>query len=331
MELYLKRVLLTGAAGFVGRQLAHQLITSGYQVVGVVRNSDQVLQINDLVTSCLIKTIDPHMMFNDELFGIDTIIHLAARVHVMSEVAKDPLEEFRRVNLRGTETLARHAALAGVKRFVLLSSIGVNGENSGDRPYTELDQPNPHNPYSVSKYEAELALKEIAKQTGIEVVIIRAPLVYGPDNPGNFLSLLGIVSKGIPLPLAKVQNNRSLIYVGNLVDALTVCAAHPAAVGRTYLISDGEDVSTPELIRRIAAALDVSARLFSVPIPLMRLAGKLTGKSSVVNRLTGSLTVDSLKIRQELGWVPPFTVDEGLAETALWYKNRHKSHDQTNR
>ncbi|MBC8017858.1 MAG: NAD-dependent epimerase/dehydratase family protein, partial [Verrucomicrobia bacterium] len=218
----------------------------------------------------------------------------------------------------GTERLALQAAQAGVKRFIFMSTVGVNGNSSGEKSFTESDDPQPHNSYSVSKYEAELVLQRISQKTGIELVIMRAPLVYGPGNPGNFLSLLRLVSKGIPLPFASIKNRRSLIYVGNLVDALATCAVHPAAAGQTYLVSDGEDVSTPELIRRTAAALGVPARLFPLPVSLMRLAGKLTGKSGAVNRLVGSLTVDSTKIRQELGWIPPFTMEEGLAETARW-------------
>jgi len=240
----------------------------------------------------------------------------------MRESSTDPLQEFRKVNLHGTERLALQAAKAGVGRFEFMSTIGINGDNSGAKSYAESDQPHPHNSYSVSKYEAELALKEISKQTGMEVVILRAPLVYGPGNPGNFLSLLRVISKGIPLPLASVTNKRSLIYVGNLVDALATCAVHPEAAGKTYLVSDGEDVSTPELIQRTAKELGEPARLFPFPISLMRLAGKLTGKSGAVNRLAGSLTVDSSKIRRELRWVPPFTMEEGLRETAGWFKKK---------
>ena len=226
------------------------------------------------------------------------------------------------MNLQGTECLARQAAKAGVKRFVFMSTIGVNGDNSGDNPYTEYDQPYPHNPYSVSKYEAELALKKISDQTGMEVVVIRAPLVYGPGNPGNFLLLLRIISKGIPLPLASIKNKRSLIYVGNLADALTLCALHPVAADKTYLVSDGDDVSTPELIRRIASNLGVQTRLLPFPVSLMKLAGRLTGKSGTVNRLAGSLTVNSSKIRKELEWEQPFTMEMGLACTARWFKKQ---------
>jgi nucleoside-diphosphate-sugar epimerase len=230
-----------------------------------------------------------------------------------------------------------------------MSTIGVNGDNSGDKPYTREDVAHPHNPYSISKYEAELALRQISIETGMEVVIMRAPLVYGSGNPGNFLSLLRVVSKGIPLPLDSITNKRSLIYVGNLVDALATCATHPAAAGKTYLVSDGEDVSTPELLRRVARALNVPVRLFPFPVSWMTFVAKLLDNfgfwilnfglfkskarnsesriqhskfTGAVDRLVGSLVVDSSKIRLELGWVPPFTMGEGLRETAAWYKKQ---------
>ena len=312
--------LVTGASGFVGSILCRRLLAEGLHVRGTLLESESPLSLPDGVDPVIIEPLGPDTTWQHALSGIHTIIHLAARVHIMKETFTDPLQEFRRINLYGTERLARQAAQTGVKRFVFMSTIGVNGDNSGDRPYSEDDVPHPHNPYSVSKFEAELALQKISQETGMEVVIIRAPLVYGPMNPGNFLSLLQIVSKSMPLPLASIHNNRSLLYIGNLVDALAACATHPNAAGQTYLVSDGEDVSTPELIRRTAAALGVPARLLPVPVSLMRLIGKLTGRSATVNRLTGSLAVDSSKIRRDLGWKPPFTMEEGLQATAQWFK-----------
>lgn len=317
------RILVTGASGFVGRTLCVKLLAEGSFVRGTILANELETTLVAGTEPNVIESLGLHADFQHALADIDTVVHLAARVHVMQETAIDPLQEFRKVNLHGTERLARQAAQAGVKRFVFMSTIGVNGDNSGDKPYTEGDVLHPHNPYSVSKYEAELALKEISGQTGMEVVIIRAPLVYGPDNPGNFLSLLRIVSKGIPLPFGTIQNKRSLIYVGNLVDALASCATHPAAAGKTYLVSDGEDVSTPELLLRVARALGVPSQLVPFPVSLIKLAGKLTGQNRAVNRLTGSLSVDSSKIRQELGWRPPFTMGEGLRETATWF-NRER-------
>lgn len=315
-------ILITGATGFVGRHLCERLLAHGFGVRGTILMSENICSLVNGVESITIESIGVDTPWRHALADIGTVFHLAARVHVMQETATDPLQEFRTVNLHGTEILARQAAQVGVKRFVFMSTIGVNGDNSGQKPYTVADDLRPHNPYAVSKHEAELTLQRISKETGMEVVIIRAPLVYGSGNPGNFLSLLGIISKGIPLPLASIKNKRSFIYVGNLVDALATCAVHPAAAGQTYLVSDGEDVSTPELIRRTASALRVPAHLLPFPVSLMKLAGWVTGKSGAVNRLTGSLTVDNSKIRQELGWVPPFTMEEGLGETGRWFKNK---------
>lgn len=316
----LKNILVTGATGFVGSALIKRLMRENARLIATALTGEDVGHLHSKVERVTVEPLSESSDYTTALQDVDIAIHLAARVHIMKEAATNPLQEFFKVNLHGTERLARQAAKAGVKRFIFMSTIGVNGDNSGDNPYTESDQPYPHNPYSVSKHEAELVLQRISQETGIEVVIMRAPLVYGPGNPGNFLSLLRIVSKGIPFPLASVTNRRSLIYVGNLVDAMAICATHPAAAGQTYLVSDGEDVSTPELIRLTAKALGISARLFPLPLTLMRLAGKLTGKNGAVNRLTGSLTVDSSKIRRELGWVPPFTMDEGLRITAEWFK-----------
>src|SRR6266702_319253 len=315
-------ILVTGATGFVGRFLCYRLLAQGLRVRGTLLTSENPSSLVNGVEPVRVEPLGADTPWCDALTGVNTVIHLAARVHIMRESSTDPLQEFRKVNLHGTERLALQAAKAGVGRFEFMSTIGINGDNSGAKSYAESDQPHPHNSYFVSKYEAELALKEISKQTGMEVVILRAPLVYGPGNPGNFLSLLRVISKGIPLPLASVTNKRSLIYVGNLVDALATCAVHPEAAGKTYLVSDGEDVSTPELIQRTAKELGEPARLFPFPISLMRLAGKLTGKSGAVNRLAGSLTVDSSKIRRGLSWVPPFTMEEGLRETAGWFKKK---------
>ena len=312
-------VLITGATGFVGSILIKRLLKENVRLTAAVLPGEDAGHLPEAVARITVEPLSDSSDYTTALQDVDTVIHLAARVHIMQETATDPLHEFRKVNLHGTERMALQAAHAGVKRFVFMSTIGVNGDNSGDKPYTGDDYPHPHNPYSVSKYEAELALQQISMETGMELVIIRAPLVYGPGNPGNFLTLLRIVSKKFPLPLASISNKRSLIYVGNLVDALATCAVNPSAAGKTYLVSDGEDVSTPELIRRTATALGVPTRLLPVPVSLMTFAGKLTGKSGAVNRLTGSLTVDSSKIRRELGWVPPFTMEEGLRETAKWF------------
>ncbi|MDD2367408.1 MAG: NAD-dependent epimerase/dehydratase family protein [Desulfuromonadaceae bacterium] len=339
---------ITGAPGFVGTSLIKRLLQENVRITAAVLAGENSEHLSVAIKRIIVAPLSESSDYTTALQNIDIVIHLAARVHVMQETATDPLQEFRKVNLHGTEQSARQAAQAGVKRFVFMSTIGVNGDNSGDRPYTEGDVPHPHNPYSVSKYEAELALRQISIETGMEIVIIRAPLVYGPGNPGNFLSLLRIVSKSIPLPLASIQNKRSLIYAGNLVDALATCATHPAAVGKTYLVSDGEDVSTPELVRRVACALEVPARLLPLPVSVMKFCARLLDNflfwiwnfvfksktdnsksknqhskfTGAINRLTGSLTVDSSKIRHDLGWVPPFTMVEGLSETAGWFRKK---------
>lgn len=272
------------------------------------------------------------------------VVHLAARVHVMHDTVTEPLAEFRKVNVIGTERLAKKAATEGVRRFVFVSSIKVNGEKTSFlnhhaqqissnplsmrenlRSFLEDDAPNPQDPYAVSKWEAEQILRQIAQETGMEVVIIRPPLVYGPRVGANFLKLLKLIKKGMPLPFGLIDNQRSLIYVGNLVDAIITSLEHPAAAGQTYLVSDGEDVSTPELIRRIATSLGRPARLLPIPPALLRFAGHLTGKSAQVERLLDSLVIDSSKIRRELGWVPPFTMEQGLAETAQRFQGSSRA------
>ncbi len=315
------RILVTGATGFVGHFLCKRLLAEGFSVRGTLRASVNPSSLVDGVEPVTVKSLGADTPWSHAMAGVDTIIHLAARVHIMDDPSTDPLTEFRNINVAGTARLAGEAAKAGVKRFVFISSIKVNGEESS-KPYTTDSPSLPSDPYGISKWEAEQALRIIEAETGLEVVIVRPTLVYGPGVKANFLNMMKIITKGIPLPLASVANKRSLIYVGNLVDALTICAIHPAAAGQTYLVSDGEDVSTPDLIRRTAKALELPARLFPVPASFIRLAGKLSGKSSAVNRLTGSLTVDSTKIRRELGWKPPFTLDEGLAETARWFKGQ---------
>ncbi len=318
----LRRILVTGAAGFIGRALCARLLADGFLVRGVVRELSRSVGVSQSTEIVPIGSIGPDTDWTDVICGVDSVIHLAARVHIMQDTAMDPLQEFRRVNLHGTERLARQAAQAGVKRFVFMSTIGVNGSTSGSRAFNESDDLSPHNPYSVSKLEAERGLREISAKTGMEVVVVRAPLVYGPGNPGNFLSLLRIIAKGVPLPLASVCNLKSFLYVDNLADALVCCATHPNAAGQTYLVSDGEDVSTPELIKRVAAALGKPVRLLPFPPELMRIAGKVIGKGPAVERLLGSLTADIGKIKHELGWKPPYTMDEGLKETAEWFKRQ---------
>ena len=313
-------ILITGASGFVGHRLCAKLLAEGWTVRGTLLPDETLAALPPDVEPALVEPLGPDTPWQQALTGVDTVVHLAARVHIMDDPVSDPLTEFRKVNTEGTARLAAEAARCGVKRLVFISSIKVNGEET-DTPYTEESPAKPADPYGISKWEAEQALRQIEAETGLEVVIVRPTLVYGPGVKANFLKMMQAIKRRIPLPFASINNQRSLIYVGNLVDALATCATHPVAAGKTYLVSDGTDVSTPELIRQTAAALAVPARLLPFPVSLMRLAGKLTGKNGAVNRLTGSLTVDSSKIRRELGWVPPFTMEEGLKETAEWFKD----------
>lgn len=313
-----QHLLVTGANGFVGRVLTQRLLDAGYTVRGTLLPGESPDSLISGVIPTVVAPLGPDTVWKHALEGVDAVIHLAARVHVMDDRAADPLQIFREVNRDGTVRLAREAAVAGVKRLVFVSSIKVNGEES-PATYHAASPFNPQDPYAVSKMEAELGLRRIEAETGLEVVVVRPTLVYGPGVKANFLQMMKIISRGIPLPLASIKNKRSLIYVGNLVDALVTCATHPKAAGQTFLVSDGEDVSTPELIRRTASALGVPARLLPFPVSVMKLAGRLTGRKGAVNRLTGSLTVDSSKIRQELDWKPPFTMKQGLLETAEWF------------
>lgn len=315
-------VLVTGASGFVGKALCERLAACGHRTRATVRDGAGT-GLRGCEVAC-IPDISADTDWTKALTGVATVIHLAARVHVMHEKAPDALAEFRRVNVAGTERLARSAAANGVKRLVYVSSIKVNGESTcGNDRFAESDAPSPQDPYGISKYEAELALHRIADETGLEVVILRPPLIYGAGVKGNFAQMLKVLARGIPLPLASVRNLRSLVYVGNMVDAAIACAAHPAAAGQTYLVSDGEDVSTPELLRRLGTAMECPAKLFPCPSSWLRLAGRLTGKSEQIGRLQESLRIDSGKIRRQLNWNPPYTLQQGLQATAEWYRNTH--------
>lgn len=312
-------VLVTGATGFVGHFLCERLLSEDFAVRGTILESESTSYLVNGVEPVKVEPLGAETPWSHALEGINTIIHLAARVHIMDDPSADPMTEFRKANVDGTARLAREAAKASVKRLVFVSSIKVNGEEC-TTPYMSDSTPNPSDPYGTSKWEAEQILRKIENETGLEVVIIRPTLVYGPGVKANFLNMIKTINRGIPLPLASIKNKRSLIFIGNLVDALSTCAVHPDAAGKTYLVSDGENVSTPELIRQTASALGVPVRLFALPVSIMKLAGKLTGKSGAVKRLTGSLTVDISSIGQELGWKPPFTMEEGLRLTAEWFK-----------
>lgn len=306
-------VLLTGATGFVGKALTQRLLANGlYSLVAVSRRQkvDLPLGVKLVLGADLAQEPD----WCSILKGVDVVVHLAARAHVINDKATDPLSVFRRVNTEGTLTLARQAVTAGVRRFVFISSIGVNG-NRNTRPFTELDTPRPAEPYAISKLEAEQGLRQLAIGTDMEVVIIRPPLVYGPNAPGNLGSLIRGVNKGIPLPLGAIHNRRSLVALDNLVDFIVTCIDHSAAANQTFLVADGEDLSTTELLIRIATALGRPSLLLPVPQNILKACLKIIGKGGMARRLCGSLQVDITKSRTLLGWNPPISVDEGLRRT----------------
>ena len=287
----LSNVLVTGSTGFVGGALICRLRPMSSQLV-LPRQLD--------ITAA-------------EISGISTIIHLAARVHVMHDTATDPLAAFREVNVDTTLQLASQAAAAGVRRFVFVSSVKVNGEaTAADHPFTERDAPAPQDAYALSKWEAEQGLRQIAASTGMEVVIIRPPLVYGPGVKANFAALMRAVQRGVPLPLGAVRNLRSLVGLDNLVDFIITCAHHPAAANQTFLVSDGADISTPDLVRAMARAAGRPARLLWVPVGVLASLASLLGKRAAVDRLCSSLQLDISKARELLQWTPPVTLEEGL-------------------
>jgi len=295
------RILVTGAAGFIGQSLVAHLRRGGRDVLPVTR--DMVARMPD----------------------VDAVVHLAARAHVVADKAADPLEEFRRVNVMETERLADAAVRGGVRRFVLVSSIGVLGNDSGGRAFTAADPPHPSEPYAVSKWEAEQRLLERVAGTAIEAVIVRPPLVYGPGVKGNFLRLLRLVNSGLPLPFAGLEARRSFVGLQNLCGLLEACIDHPAAAGRVLLAADGEDVTLPELLDAIARGLGRPARLFKVPWLLVESFASMAGRREDLARLVGSLRVDASETRQVLGWQPHVRFDAGIREMAEWYLAREAS------
>ena len=268
--------------------------------------------------------LDPDTDWTRILDGQEAVIHLAARVHVMQETDPDPDVAYYRVNVSGTLRLAEAAAAAGVKRFVFLSTVKVNGEATGERPFTENDAPAPQDSYGHSKWEAEQGLRQLSDRTGLEVVILRPPLVYGPEVKGNFFSLLRLCASGVPLPFGLVRNFRSLIYVENFVDAICQVLERPEAVGRTFMVRDGQDLSTPELCLQLCTGLERSCRLLPVPVSLLRGLVAMTGRGAMVDRLVGDLKVDDSCIRRELGWIPPVDASTGLRNTGSWYRDRER-------
>lgn len=314
------RLLVTGAGGFVGRALCADLSRRNNSVLGAVRTARAPKADIEWVSAGDISGSTDWVRL---VKGVETVIHVAARVHVMQDNAADPLAEFRKVNVDGSLNLARQAADAGVKRFVFMSSVKVNGESTqAGHCFTEMDAPGPQDAYGQSKHEAELGLQKIAAQSGMEVVIIRPPLVYGPGVKANFAALMRAVQKGWVLPLGAVHNQRSLVALDNLVDFVVTCASHPLAANQTFMVSDGHDLSTTELVCGLADALKAPKRFLPAPVWLLEAGATLLGKREAVQRLCGNLQVDISKARRLLGWMPPVSVDEGLRRAVSTMVNR---------
>ena len=312
-------VLVTGANGFIGKALCRRMLAEGWHVRAAIRSfakKDVLPKGVEIVES---GTIDSDTKWGPAVDGMDAVVHLAAKVHVKDESSADPITEYRKINVAATKQIAQISGSFRSRRFIYMSSIKVNGEGKSD-PYAAEDRPAPADPYALSKLEAEQELLRIAGKTGLELVVLRPPLVYGPEVKANFLQLIKLIDRGIPLPLAKVKNHRSFIFLGNLVDALLVCLVHPKAAGKTFVLSDNIEISTPELIQKISAALGKPSRLFPFPPDLLRLMGRVTRRSKTVSRLLDTLMVDNTKIQAELGWNPPYAMEEGLKETIRWYQ-----------
>ena len=307
------RVLVTGASGFVGAALCRELSGRGHHVRAAVRRPIPPGADLPGLEQVLVEDVGVRLDWSPLLRGVDAVVHLAAVAHRGTRE-----DEIRRVNLDATMRLAQ-SACRQVRRFVFMSSVKVHGEDSGDGAYKETDPTRPEDAYGRSKLEAERSLADLAAKSGTELATIRPPLVYGPAVKGNFLRLLRWIDSGLPLPFAGVQNRRSLVYVGNLVDAVARCVEHPRGLG-PFLVSDDETVSTSDLVSRAARAFERPARLVRVPATMLRFAGAITGRGEEIRRLTGSLAVDISRARDLLAWAPPFSLDRGLAETARWFR-----------
>jgi nucleoside-diphosphate-sugar epimerase len=324
----MSRVLVTGASGFLGREVCARLLGSGHTPVAGLRGLDRCQAVRDSVPGISdfrilgdLSSECSESSVVDALEGIDTVVHLAARVHVLRDSVANPLNAFRATNVDGTRKIAAAAANNhGVKRFVFVSTAKVNGESTKTKPFSEEDPEDPCDPYAVSKWEAEKELRCLGDQTGLEMVIIRPPLVYGPGVRANFLRLIRMIDRGLPLPIPETTNRRSMIGVQNLADFLVQCVCQQRAANHTYLVSDGEDLSIRELIGRLGSALGHKVRFLPISPSLMRIAGKVARKEEEISRLLDSLSIDSSNARRSLDWHPPLTVDEGLETTARWYR-----------
>jgi len=312
------KVLVTGATGLIGRALCPLLRSRGFAVRAAVRGRAALAADIEVAT---IDALGPATHWSAAVSGADAIVHLAGRAHVLGDVGPDEAATVHAMNVEATAHLARAATRAGVRRFVFVSTAKVHGEQNVGGPWIEQDPPAPQDLYAQSKWEAEQTLTQLSRTSALEVVILRPPLVYGPGVKANFLRLLRTVDRGLPVPLGAIRNRRSLVYVDNLADAIATCLDRPAAANRTFLVSDGEDVSTPELIRRVAAALDRPARLVSVPLWMLRVGARMLGRSADFERLAGDLAVDASAIRRDLRWQPLHSMQAGLEATAKWYRS----------
>jgi UDP-glucose 4-epimerase len=317
----MENLLVTGANGFVGRMFTRRALSAGHQVTAAVRTWNAAEQGCALHTAA-VGDIDECTDWSKALRGVTGVIHLANRAHIMNDRAPDPLREFRRVNVVGTRRLAQCAAEHGVRRLVYVSSVKVNGERTskGSGGFRESDRPHPVDPYGVSKLEAEVELAEVAARTGLEIAIVRPPLVFGPGVRANFLRFMRAVDRGVPLPLGAVDNRRSLVSVWNLADLLLTCVLHPNAPGNVFFASDPRPVSSSELARLLAHALGRRPRILNVPLAALHSFAALVGRTTQVRRLCDSLEVDVLKAKQYLDWSPALSLEEGLQRTANWYK-----------
>jgi nucleoside-diphosphate-sugar epimerase len=315
------RICLTGSTGFVGKKLCNYLLKNYHQILAPIRNKNlKILPQQKNLNFIHIENRGINKSYSQSLNKVDVVIHCAARSHIMKENKNDCLQLYREVNVYDTLNLAKQAASHGVRRFIFLSSVKVNGERTlTSKSFKHDDIAKPEDPYGISKFEAEEALRSLSNKTGMELVIIRAPLVYGEEVKGNFLRLLNLCNKDIPLPFANINNIRSMVYIDNFVDLIACCIDHPKAAGEVFLVSDGQDISTTELIKKIKKFMNKYERLFSLPLIIFKLLGILTKKSSEVDRLLSSLTIDISHTRNVLGWKTIVNLEEGLKKTVNWY------------
>lgn len=321
----MKTVLITGANGFIGRKLCSYFLEKGIRIKGVVRNPSQIPKD---IEPIIVNDLCQDQGWFPCLKGVDTVYHLAALSHGLKAGKLNHKayteKKLHAINVGATQSIARAATKVGVKRFVYLSSIKANGDATQDKPFSYEDPLRPEDTYGISKQHAEETLRELCKESALELVIVRPPLVYGPGVKGNFLSLLRLCDTGLPLPLASIQNQRSLIYVENLVSLLYMCGLHPQAAGHTFLVHDQADISTPGLIRLMRRSMGRPSRLVPCPLGFLKLIASLFGRQEAFNRIAGSLRVDDPSAHDILGWIPPFSLQEGIKETVLWFKNRQK-------